>query len=107
MLYASFVFRQINLQTKFVKLFLIDARRSIKHDVASAVVLRECNTVAYTVKSGKDTYPSVKTVSKTSMRRSTVLEGVHQEAELLLSSLWSESENLEHLLLKLRIVYTY
>ena len=40
------------------------------------------------------------------MRWRTILEGVHQEAELLLSLFWSESEDLEYLLLQLGVVDT-
>ena len=58
--------------------------------------LGECNAVADTVETCEDADPTVQTVCQTTVRRCTVFEGIHQEAELLLSLLRSESENLEH-----------
>ena len=40
------------------------------------------------------------------MRRSTILEGIHQESKLELSLFGSKTKNLENLLLELGIVYT-
>ena len=47
----------------------------------------ECNAVADTVETCEDADPTVQTVCQTTVRRCTVFEGIHQEAELLLSLL--------------------
>ena len=41
----SLLFFDFDNQVQFVQLFLINDGRSIQHVIASAVVLRECNTV--------------------------------------------------------------
>ena len=78
----------------------------VEHDIASRVVLGECDAVADAVKAGKQRYPAVKTVGKTSVRGRAVLEGVHEEAELLLCALGCEAEYLKHLGLQLAVVDT-
>ena len=82
---------------KFIELLLIDSRRSIEHDIASGIVLREGNAVADTVETGKDAHPTVEAVGQTAVRRCTILKGIHQEAKLRLCLFRSESKNLEHL----------
>ena len=80
---------------EFVELFLIHESRSIEHDVASGVVLRECDAVADAVQSGKEADETVETLGQASVRGSSILESVHEESELFLGFFGSEAENFE------------
>jgi hypothetical protein len=82
---------EVNFELKLVELFLVESCGSVKHNVATAVILGESDTVADAVKAGEQRYPTVETIGETTVRRSTELECVHEEAELLLSFLRSKS----------------
>ena len=97
---------QIDRDGQFVELGLLDDAGSIQHHVTSAVVLGEGYTVADAVEAGEEAHEAVETVGQTSVWGCTVLEGIHQEAELALRLLGGEAQNLEYLLLKLGIVDT-
>ena len=84
---------------QLIELRLIQAAWGIEHHIATAVVFGESNTVADTVKLGKQAHEAIKTVCQTTMRRSTILEGIHQEAKLELSLFGSKAKNLENLLM--------
>ena len=81
----------INFELEFVKLRLVKRTGSIKHDVASGVVLGECDAVTDAVQACKDAYKAVQTECQTTVRRCTELDGVHQEAEFGLSLLWCKA----------------
>ena len=49
---------------------------------------------------------AVQTEGEATVRRSAVLEGVHEEAELFLHLFFGETEQAEHLLLDFRVVNT-
>ena len=100
------VFFDINLKLQLVKLFWVEHRRCVKHNVASAVVLWECNAVAYRIETSHDRHKAVETECKTCVRRCSVLEGIDKESKLSHSALFCESKDAEHLLLKLAVVYT-
>lgn len=97
---------QINAQLQFVELFLVECARCLKHHVASAVVLREGDTVADGVKLGEDAHKAVETESETGVRRCAILECVDEEAELGHGLLRCESKDAEHLFLQLAVVDT-
>lgn len=97
---------QINAQLQFVELFRVEFARGVEHDVTSAVVLREGDAVADGVELGEDAHEAVETESKAGVRRSAILEGVDEEAELDHGLLRCESEDAEHLLLQLAVVDT-
>lgn len=96
--------RQGNAQ--FIKLLLVDSTRCIKHYITSAVVFREGDAVAYAIKTGKEAHKAVKSVGKTSMWGRTILEGIHEEAELCLCLFGRKAENVENLRLQHGIVDT-
>ena len=103
---AKSLLRQVDLQAKFVQLALVDEARSVEHDIASTVVLGESDAIADAIELCKEADEAVQSVGKTSVRGCTVLEGIHQEAELLLGLLRGEAEDFEYLLLQFGIVDT-
>ena len=78
----------------------------IQHDIATGVVFRERDTVTDRIEAGKQRDPTVQTVSQTTVRRRTIFEGIHQEAETLLCLFFGEAQQLEHLILQLAVVDT-
>ena len=69
---------KVNEDIEFVELCLFKWSRSIDHDITTRVVLREGNTVTDAVKTCKEAHEAVETVGQSTMRRSTILEGVEQ-----------------------------
>lgn len=93
-------------QSELIELRLVESSRSIDHNIASSIILRECDTVADRVKLSEQRDKTVETVCKATVRRRTELERSHQETELLLSLLRRETKKLEHLMLKLALMDT-
>ena len=83
----------VDSQVQLVELLLLEWGRGIQHHVASAIVLGEGDAITDTVEAGEERYPTVETVCKTSVRGCTVLEGIQQEAELLLCLFGGEAED--------------
>ena len=92
------------IQTELVELGLVDLGRSVDHHVTALVVLREGDEVTDGLLAGEQCADTVETKCQTSVRRSTVLEGVDDESELIFSLLRTDAQNLEHSLLNLRIM---
>ena len=80
-----------NVQHQFVELFLVHEGRRVEHHVAAGVVLREGDAVANAVEAGEERNPAVEAVSQAAVGRCAILEGVHQEAKLLLGALRRET----------------
>ena len=97
---------QFHLQLQFFQLFGIQFAWSIKHHIATTVVLGECDTVTDAVETSHDADKAIETEGQTSVRGCTVLEGINQEAELCHRTLGCEAQYLEHLLLQLAVVDT-
>ena len=93
-------------EEEFVELCLIDSRGGIEHHVAAGIVLREGDIVTNRLHASEQRAQAVEAECQTSVRGCTELEGIHQEAELLLSLLGCKSEALEDSCLQLRIVDT-
>ena len=85
------VFFDINLKLQLVKLLLVEHRRSVKHNVASAVVLREGDAVADRIETSHNRNKAVEAECKACVRRCSVLEGIDKESELSHSALFCES----------------
>ena len=94
------------VEEEFVHLLLVDVRRRIDHHVATLVVLRECDVVTDCLLPTEERAYAVKSECKTTVRRSTELESIDDEAELVFSILLADSENLEHTLLHCSLVDT-
>ena len=97
---------QIQRNLQFIQLLLGNRRGRAAHHIAASVVLREGNEVADAVGATEKRAETVEAEGQTSVRRCSVLEGTHQEAELLLSLLVSEAEGVEHLVLQGAVVDT-
>ena len=82
---------------QLVKLFLLKERGRVEHYVAAGIVLWECNAVANAVEPCKERYPAVEAVGQSAVGRRAVLEGVHEETELLLRAFGREAEHFENL----------
>ena len=100
------LFLYVDCQAEFIQLLLVDNTRGIEHNIATAVVLGERYDIADAVKFSKEAYETVQAVCQTTMRRCAILEGVHEETELLLCLFGGEAEDFEYLLLQLGIVDT-
>ena len=94
------------VEEEFVHLLLVDVRRRINHHVAALVILRECDVVTDCLLTTEERTYAVKSECKTTVRRSTELECIDDEAELVFSILFADSENLEHTLLHCSLVDT-
>ncbi len=57
-------------------------------------------------RAGEEAHPAVEAVGESAVRGCAELEGVHEEAELLLSLFECEAENLEHFGLQFAVVDT-
>lgn len=93
-------------EVELVELRLVEPRRGVEHHVAAGVVLREGDVVADRVRAAEERAEPVETEGQTSVRGRTELEGVHQEAELLLRPLGREAQALEDLRLQFGVVDT-
>ena len=102
----GFFFLVSALEEEFIHLGIVDNRRSLSHNVSSHIVLRECDVVADGLLAAEQRAEPVESESQSSVRRSSELEGVHQEAETVFCLLVSESQDLEHPLLNLAVVDT-
>ena len=100
------LFHRRQHQLELVELCLVNSRRCVKHHVAARVVLGEGDAVADTVETCKEAHEAVKTIGQTTMRWCSVLEGIHEEAKLLLGLLRSKAKHLEDLGLKDCVVDT-
>ena len=87
-------------------IFSVFKFRSVEHHVAALIVLGECDEVADALLSAEEGAETVKAECDASVRRSTVLESVDQEAEAVVRILMAEAEDLEHTLLYPGIVDT-
>ena len=81
--------------------------RRINHHVASLVVLRECDIVAYGLLAAEEGADTVKPECKSSVRRCSELERVNDESELVFGFLLADAEHLEHTALHIGIVNPY
>ena len=97
---------QIQCDLQLVQLLLGNRGRRAAHHVATGVVLREGDEVADAVGATEERAETVEAEGQTSVRRCAVLEGTHQEAELLLRLLVGEAEGVEHLVLQGAVVDT-
>ena len=79
------------VEIELIELLLIDQRRSVDHHVTSSIIFGEGDAVSDAIQPCEERDEAVKTISQAPVRRSPVLEGIHQEAELLLSSLRGEA----------------
>src|SRR5574344_1645842 len=94
------------LQSEFFQLFCIYTGRCIEHDITPTVVLRECDTVTYAIKTGHYADKAVKAECKTGMRWRTILEGIDKESELCHGTFLREAQYLKHLSLKVSVMDT-
>ena len=69
---------------EFVHLDLVDIGRRIYHYIASLIVFRECDVIAYGLLPAEQGAHAVETECKTSVRRSAELEGIDYESEFVL-----------------------
>ena len=105
-LYRIIQLFQIQRNLQLIQLLLRYRRGRAAHHVAAGVVLREGDEVADAVGTAEQGAETVETESQTSVRRCAVLEGTHQEAELLLSLFVGEAKGVEHLVLQGAVVDT-
>ena len=59
------LFLNVDCQTEFIQLLLINDARSIEHYITTAIVLGEGNDIADAIEFGKETYETIQTVGKT------------------------------------------
>ena len=89
---------------QFIQLHLINLRRRINHHITPLIVLRECDVVADCLLTSEECAHAVETECEASVRRCSELEGVDDEAELVVRVLLAYAENLEHPLLNISLV---
>ena len=92
---------------QFVHLYVIYVRRSVYHDIAALVVLRERYVITDCFLASEQGADPVETERKAPVRRCAELEGVHDETELVFRIFLAETENLEHPRLHLRVMNPY
>src|SRR5690606_14855573 len=95
---------QISANKKFVELFFVDFRWCVDHHIPARIVFREGDEVANCLLSAENCNQSVESESQSTMRRRSILEGVHQKSELIAGFFLRKSEMPEHELLRRSIV---
>ena len=103
---SVFVFFRIIINAGFRTLFVGNRSRSAGQRITTAASLREGDDVADRVGASQDGCGTIPTESDASMRRSAVLEGFKQEAELVGSLFRSDAEHIEHTILNVIAVDT-
>ena len=96
----------MQVEVQLVELRRVDGRRCIEHHVAAGIVLRESDVVADRLRAAEQRAQTVEPEGQAAVRRRAVLEGVHQETELLLRLLGREAQAREDRGLQLGIVDT-
>src|SRR5690606_27126226 len=81
---------------QLLQLDLVQRSRGVDHHVAASVVLRESNIIPDGLVTSEDGCQSVKSEGYPAMWRGTILEGIHQEAELGFCLLRRKAEVVKH-----------
>ena len=103
---ALLVVQHVDRNVKIVQLVQIDFARALVHRARGTRVLRERDEVTDGFFTFHGCDNAVETEGKTTVRRSAVLEGIDEEAELFLHLFFGETEETENLFLNFRVVNT-
>ena len=90
--------RHLHGDVDVLQLLEVDFARALVHRARSARVLRERDEVTDGFFTFHGSHHAVQTEGEAAVRRSAVLEGVDEEAELFLHLFFGEAEQAEHLL---------